>query len=202
MRRARERPRPAGISLTPLTVDLRGQRVVCVGAGPVAASKALPLLDEGADLVVVEPQAVYEIRAAACVWRRRPYESGDLDGALLAIAATGVGEVDDRVANDAAAAATLCVRVDGRGTAAFPAVVRRGPLLLAVSTSGRAPALARRVRERLQAEYGPEWGEAAEALGELRADPEIRDALARLDPAERRRRWHQAVDVLLGYPDG
>ena len=176
--------------------------MVCVGAGPVAASKALPLIDEGADLVVVAPEAVDEIRAAACVWHQRPYRPDDVDGAVLAIAATGVREIDDRVARDAAASATFCVRVDGRGTAAFPALVRRGPLLLTVSTSGQAPALARRVRERLQAEYGPEWGEAAEALGELRADPEIRDALAGLGPAERRRRWHQAVDVLLGYPDG
>ncbi len=177
---------------------MEGQRVVCVGAGPVAASKALPLLDAGADLVVVAPEAVDAIQAAALTWHRRPYEPGDLDGALLAIAATGILAVDDQVARDAAARRIFCVRTDGGGTAAFPAVVRRGPLLLTVSTSGQAPALARRIRQRLEREYGPEWGDVATLLGELRMAPEVRAALWGADQVERRRRWHAALDALLG----
>jgi precorrin-2 dehydrogenase/sirohydrochlorin ferrochelatase len=192
------------VNRIPLVVDLSGQRVVCVGAGPVAASKVLPLLEEGADLVVVAPEAAGSLQAAAAedttalTWIRRPYESGDLDGALLAIAATGVLEVDNRVARDAATRRIFCVRTDGQGTAAFPAVVRRGPLLLTVSTSGQAPALARRIRQRLEREYGPEWGELTTLLGELRTAPEVRAALQGLDQAERRRRWRAALDALLG----
>jgi len=185
----------------PLTVRLSGQRVVCVGAGPVAAAKSLPLLESGAELVVVAPQAVAGIQAAAAdqrlMWLRRRYQPGDLDGALLVIAATAHPSVDEGIGRDAAAARILCVRVDGQGTAALPAVVRRGPLQLTVSTSGQAPALARRLREQLESTYGPEWGELAALLGELRARPEVRAALEGLDPAERRRRWRAALDALL-----
>lgn len=164
----------------------------------MAASKALPLLDTGAEVVFIAPNAVADIRLVAPTWHARPYEPGDLDTTLLAIAATGVPEVDDQVARDASARRIFCVRTDGRGTAAFPAVVRRGPLLLAVSTSGQAPALARRIRERLEREYGPEWGEMATLLGEFRTAPEVRTALQGIDQAERRRRWRAALDVLLG----
>jgi siroheme synthase-like protein len=185
----------------PLTVRLQGQRVVCVGAGPVAAAKALPLLHAGADLVVVAPTAVADLQAAAAdqrlVWLRRRYQPGDLDGALLAIAATADRIVDEGIGRDAAARRILCIRVDGRGTAALPAVVRRGPLQLTVSTSGQAPALARRLRAQLEATYGPEWGELAALLGHLRARSDVRATLAGLDPAERGRRWRAVIDVLL-----
>jgi precorrin-2 dehydrogenase/sirohydrochlorin ferrochelatase len=185
------------VSATPLVVDLEGQRVVCVGAGPVAAAKALPLLDAGADLVLVAPEACLELRTAGLIWHQRAYEPGDLDEAILAIAATGSTRVNGQVARDAAARRILCVRTDGGGTAAFPAVVRRGPLLLAVSTSGQAPALARRVRERLEEEYGREWGELATLLGELRTAQGVTAALQGIDQAERRRRWHAALDAML-----
>ncbi len=175
--------------------------MVCVGAGPVASAKVLPLLGTGADLVVVAPEAVADIQDAAArrqlVWLRRRYQPDDLDGALLAIAATANRAVDAEVGRDAATRRILCIRVDGQGTAALPAVVRRGPLQLTVSTSGQAPALARRLREQLGATYGPEWGELAVLLGQLRARPDVRAALEGLDPAERRRRWRAAVDVLL-----
>lgn len=175
--------------------------MVCVGAGPVASAKALPLLETGADLVVVAPEAVADIQDAAAhgqlVWLGRSYQPDDLDGALLAIAATANRAVDADVGRDAATRRIFCIRVDGQGTAARPAVVRRGPLQLTVSTSGQAPTLARRLREQLGATYGPEWGELAALLGELRARPDVRAALEGLDPAERRRRWRAAVDGLL-----
>jgi precorrin-2 dehydrogenase/sirohydrochlorin ferrochelatase len=185
----------------PLTVNLRGQRVVCVGAGSVAAMKSLPLLEAGAALIVVAPEAVADIQDAAAdgrlVWLRRRYQPGDLDGALLAIAATANHTIDQGVSEEAAKQQVLCIRVNGKGTAALPAVVRRGPLQLAVSTSGQAPALARRLREQLERTYGPEWGELAALLGQLRARPDVRAAMDGIDPAERRRRWRAAVDALL-----
>lgn len=194
-------PDPAHSGWVTLTVRVGGQRVVCVGAGPVAAAKSLPLREAGADLVVVAPEAVPDIHAAAArgrlTWLRRCYQPGDLDGALLAIAATADRAIDQRVAEDAAARGILCVRVDGGGTAALPAVVRQGPLQLTVSTSGQAPALARRLREQLEATYGPEWGELAAMLGQLRARPDVLAVLEALDPAERRRRWRAAVGALL-----
>lgn len=185
--------------VVPLALDLTGARVVCVGAGPVAASKALPLVDEGARVVVVAPDAVDEIRSAAVaarlVWHRRPYDSGDLRGAALVIAATARPEVDDAIASACAAVSTPCVRIDGRGTAAFMGAVRRGPLVLAVSTGGTSPALARHLRAELEGAYGPEWGELAALLGELRADEAVRAALDELPAPVRSARWRSIMDT-------
>lgn len=185
----------------PLLVDLRRRRVVCVGAGPVAAAKALPLLDDGADLVVVAPDAVDGIRVAAAAgrlnWHRRAYRADDLDGALLVVAGTQDPATNARVAADADRRAALCVRVDveGDGSVAFLGAVRQGPLVLAVSTSGRSPALASRIRAELAAAYGPEYGQLAELLGQLRRSPEVRARMATLPVAERRARWRAVLDA-------
>jgi precorrin-2 dehydrogenase/sirohydrochlorin ferrochelatase len=74
-------------------------------------------------------------------------------------------------------------------------LVRRGHLTLAVSTDGRAPALARRLRSALADSYGPEYGELVDLLGELRRSPAVRARLARLSDAERRARWRAVLDT-------
>lgn len=183
----------------PLMVDVAGRRVVVVGGGPVAASKTDTLLDARADVTVVAPDAVEAIRTAAAAarltWQARAYAEGDLTGALLVVAATGDADVDDRVVRDAEEQTTLCVRA-GRagdhapqGSAAFLAAVRRGELTLAVSTNGRAPALARRLRAELADAYGPEYGALVALLGELREAPETRALLDPLDGDRRRAAW-------------
>jgi precorrin-2 dehydrogenase/sirohydrochlorin ferrochelatase len=192
------------VTAIPLFVRLAGARVVCVGAGPVAASKVLPLAEAGAEVVVVAPEAVAAVREAAAAgrlaWHTRGWSEADLDRAHLVVAGTAAPDVNAAVAAAAAARATLCVRVDreGDGTADFAGVVRRGDLTLAVSTGGRAPALARWLRADLEERYGPEWGDAVALYAELRADPHIRSALAALDPEERRRRWRSLplTDIL------
>lgn len=184
----------------PLFVRFDGARVVSVGAGPVTAAKALPLLDAGADLVVVAPTASPDIARAATAgrltWHRRGFEEADLDGAVLVIAGTSDPERNAAVARAAVDRATLCVRVDrgGHGSADLAGIVRRGPLTLAVSTSGQAPALARHLRIELEGAYGPEWGELAALYAELRSAPEIVAALAGLTDGQRRRRW-RAIPV-------
>jgi precorrin-2 dehydrogenase/sirohydrochlorin ferrochelatase len=200
-------PQPPGV---PLLVRLAGRRVLCVGAGPVAAAKALPLLDAGADLLVVAPEAGAEVVQAAAAgrlrWQARRYRSDDLDGVMLALAATADAAVNEQVVADADARSILCVRVDAAGeaaggdagvgaSAAFMGLVRRGHLTLAVSTDGRAPALARRLRSALADSYGPEYGELADLLGELRRSPAVRARLARLSDAERRARWRAVLDT-------
>lgn len=186
----------------PLTVHLAGHPVVVVGAGRVAAAKVEPLLQAGADVRVVAPGAVEAIRDAAAAgglaWQRRRFEPGDVAGAFLVVAATADPAVNDAVAAAAAAHATLCVRADGGGTAAFAAAVHRGPLAISVSTSGAAPALARRIREELADRYDEAYGELATLLGELRDDPEIRAVLRDRPWAERATRWRSAAspDIL------
>jgi precorrin-2 dehydrogenase / sirohydrochlorin ferrochelatase len=203
--------RPAGFDPTvqptgpltvtvPLFVRFAGERVVSVGAGPVATVKALPLLEAGADLVVVAPSAGPEITDAAArgllTWHRRGWQEADLDGAVLVIAGTDDPERNAAVVRAAAARATLCVRVDrgGQGSADLASAVRRGSLTMAVSTSGQAPALARYLRTDLEGTYGPEWGELVSLFAELRGDPDLLAALDALPDTERRARW-RAIPV-------
>ncbi len=184
----------------PLLVALAGRRVVGVGGGEVAAAKLLPLAEAGAEVIVVAPNVQVELAAAAAVVHRRPYAGPqDLAGGFLVVAATADAQVNARVAADAEAMATFCVRVDrapdatapgsAPGSAAFAAAVRHGPLTIAVSTDGQAPSLARLLRTELEDTYGPEYGEAAALLGELRRDPEARRHLATLDSDGRRAAW-------------
>lgn len=184
-----------------LRVDVAGRRVLCVGGGEVAAAKLTGFLDAGAAVDVVAPEAVPAIVEAAAAgrlrWQQRRYRPSDLDGALLVLAATADPDLNAAVAADADAVGTLCIRVDagGDGSAALLAAVQRGPLALAVSTGGAAPALARRLRRELAERYGDEYGDLAALLGDLRADATLRARLAALDAAERRRRWHAVLDA-------
>lgn len=196
MTSASDAGRPTGI---PLMIDLRGRRVVIVGAGRVAAAKVGSLEPLGARLTVIAPRAAPPIEeaveAGTVAWERRTYRDGDLAGAHLGVAATSDPQANDAVAQEADRRGVLCVRVDGGGTAALMGAVRRGPLTLAVSTSGASPALARRIRTDLAQRYGPEHGQLAALLGELRADPRVRAVLEGLDDAERAARWRRVLDA-------
>ncbi len=154
---------------------LDGRRVVVVGAGEVASRKVQDLLAAGARVRVIAPSACAEIQALAeagrIQWERRPYATGDLDGVLLAVAATGEEAVNVRVAEDARALGVLVNVVDRPELCTFtlPATLRRGELTLATATQGRCPALARAIREELADHYGPEYAEVLRVLGDLRS---------------------------------
>lgn len=186
---------------SPLVVglDLAGRPALVVGGGTIAARKVQRLVPTGAVVTVVAPAADEAIRGAAeagqLTWHARRYAPGDLDGAMLAVAATSDADVNAAVAADADRARVWCVRADAGegGSARFAATVERGPLQLAVSTGGAGPALAAHLAQELADAYGPEWGELAELLGELRADPEVTAALAACPPDERARRWRSVV---------
>ena len=179
----------------PLLLYSTRMRVLCVGAGRIAAKKLDGLVDGGAQVSVIAPQAVVELRAAATAgllrWSRRNYDSADIADAHLVIAATDVPAVNARVTADADAAGRLCVRVDreGAATAAFMGAVRRDRLIFGVSTSGTAPGLTRVLRNDLLRRYGPEYGALTSLWGELRGDQRVIDALAPLDADARRDRW-------------
>lgn len=185
----------------PLVVglDLAERPVVVVGGGTIATRKVERLAQAGAVVRVVAPRVGPELASAAqqqrVVWHQRRYGPGDLDGAMLAVAATDRADVNAAVVADADRAGIWCVRADrdGSGSASFTATVDRGPLQLAVSTGGAGPALAAHLAEQLDQAYGPEWGELAELLGELRDDPVVAAALADLDAAERARRWRSVL---------
>jgi len=180
----------------PVFLNLRGRWAVVVGGGAVAEQKVVGLVEAGACVTVVSPEVTWKLEdlaaTRAIAIRRRPYRRGDLEGAFLAIAAT-----DDRTANAAVWAeaeerGVPLNAVDDLRHCSFiaPSVHREGDIAVAVSTAGKSPALAVRLRERIGALIGPEHARLLDLLGELRAEIAARVPDARA----RTRLWYRIVD--------
>ncbi|MBM4242588.1 MAG: bifunctional precorrin-2 dehydrogenase/sirohydrochlorin ferrochelatase [Deltaproteobacteria bacterium] len=159
----------------PILVDLAGRPCLVVGGGAVAARKAEQLLGVGARVTVVATRvgaAMAELERVGPALRiqRRPYRPDDLDGAALAFAATDDPDLQEAIARQARAAGVWLNAVDEPERCSFvmPAILDRDPLVVAVSTSGASPALARRVRDDLDAALGPEYDAAVATLARLR----------------------------------
>lgn len=158
----------------PINLDIRARPVVVVGGGLVAARKCAALLDAGARVTVIAPDLIEGLAKMASHGRirhvARPFAPDDLAGAFLVFAATDSTEVNRTVAREATARAILVDVADAPrlGSVTLPAVMRRGALQIAVSTGGKSPALARLIRDQLEALYGPEYSTAVDLLGMLR----------------------------------
>jgi precorrin-2 dehydrogenase/sirohydrochlorin ferrochelatase len=158
----------------PMLMSLVGRKCIVVGGGKVAAGKIGGLLDHGAEVIVVSPRAVKAIsghaRSGALQWRRRAFHANDLDGAFLVVAATNSPAINEEVFRASTARGVLCNSVDDPEHCAFfyPSVVHRGQLQIAISTGGRSPALAARLRRELEKQFGPEWSAWVEYLGKQR----------------------------------
>ncbi|MBV9661107.1 MAG: bifunctional precorrin-2 dehydrogenase/sirohydrochlorin ferrochelatase [Acidimicrobiales bacterium] len=163
---------PVPDALYPVSLALAGKRCVVVGGGEVAARKVTGLVEAGARVTVVAPSVCDEIRAAPVELIERPYQRGDLDLAWLAIAATDDPAANQQVHADGRDARVWVNAADDPEACTFtlPAVLRRGPVTVAVSTGGHSPALARWLREQIAAEIGPEIGRLAELLSEARSE--------------------------------
>lgn len=159
-----------------MLVRLTGRKCLVVGAGKIAADKVAGLLIHGARVEVVSPRAVRRIqeleRKGKIVWRHRKFTSGDLDGAFLVVAATNSSTINQAVFRACKVRDVLCNAVDDPLHCDFfyPAVVRRGPLQIAISTNGQSPALAARLRRELEEQFGPEWSDWVEHVGKLRRE--------------------------------
>ncbi len=162
---------PVADVVYPVNLIVTGRRCVVIGGGGVAARKVAGLVAAGATVEVIATVVGDEIRAAGVAWQERPYRSGDLDGAWLAIVATDDPAVNRRVHEDGEAAGVWVNAADDPASCAFilPAVVRQGPLMVTVSTSGYSPALATWLKAHVAAELGPEFATLAELLAEARA---------------------------------
>jgi precorrin-2 dehydrogenase / sirohydrochlorin ferrochelatase len=182
----------------PVLLELGGRRAVVVGELAVEAGKVEGLLLAGAQVTVVAkgPEAALarlEAEPGVTVHRRGYGGPGDLAGAVVCVAHAAEAGVRDAIAADARAAGVLVNVMDDVPNCDFaaPAVVRRGDLVVAVATGGRAPALASRLRAELGERFGPEWAELVDLVGEVRAA-----TLADLpDLEERARRWRAALDL-------
>ena len=177
------------ISLFPMFVKLSGRKCLVVGGGPIAEGKVGSLLASGATVVVVAPEVTERIarwdRERRLVWHAHRFRPSDLEGVFLVIAATGEDAVNEQVFREAEAGGVLCNAVDEPERCHFyyPAIVRRGPLQIAISTGGLSPALASRLRGELEVQFGPEYERWLEQLGSMRQEVFAR----RTDPRRRTR---------------
>jgi siroheme synthase-like protein len=150
---------------------LTGRRCLVVGGGNVGLEKVEGLLACDANVTLVAPDAHPELIQLALEgsirWERRPYEASDLDGCLIAIAATNSSEVNIRVFEDAEERAML-VNVPPLCNFILPAIVRNGPLAIAISTAGASPALAKRMKREIADAFGEPYAELALLLNEAR----------------------------------
>lgn len=162
---------PVDELLYPVNLRVRGHRCLVVGGGRVAVDKADGLLEAGALVDVVAPDVIPELEARPGVTvHRRNYRSGDVEGYRLAVAATGCPEVNAEVFRDGESAGVWVNSADDPENCSFtlPSRLRRGPLMVTCSTGGHSPALSRWLRQRLEAEIGPEYETLLCLLSEAR----------------------------------
>ncbi len=181
----------------PAFVDIEKQPCLVVGGGAIAEEKAGSLLECGGVVTVISPDLTDALRdhadRGALRWFARPYEPGDVRGYRLVISATDSTEVNERVYRDAEAEGIMVNVVDVPALCRYivPSIVRQGDLCIAISTGGKSPALAKKIRGQLEGAYGPEYAELLDLLGAYR--PRMKAAYP--DETETRARlWTSLVD--------
>jgi precorrin-2 dehydrogenase/sirohydrochlorin ferrochelatase len=172
-------------SLFPMFLKLAGRPCLVVGGGTLAEAKIESLLQAGAEILVVAPRATPKVTDLASnrklIWRSRVFVPADLNDQFLVIAATSSPNVNDAIFQEAKRQGVLCNVVDDpeRCDFYYAAVVRRGHFQIAISTGGLSPALAQRIRQELEQQFGMEYESWLEQLGktrrELLANPMDRD---------------------------
>ena len=182
-------------SYYPIFLNICGRRCVVVGGGQVALRKVRMLLEHGAKVLIISPQVCSELnrlgdnREIAVL--RRYYQAGDLQGAFIAIAATDDSSINQEVVEEARRGAVLVNVADDAESSDFivPSYLRRGDLTIAVSTAGRSPALARKIRTILEKEFGHEYASLVLLLDEVRAEAKRLGIKADGDA------WQEALDL-------
>ena len=158
----------------PVNLDIAGQRCLVIGAGAVGTRKIKGLLTCGAKVTVVSISAGSYVQALArdgnISYHCRAYRSADLANVFLVIGATNDNSLNRRIYEDARKRQILCNIADQPVLCNFilPAVVRRGNLIISVSTSGQSPAFAKKLRRELEVIYGEEYTEFLELMGAIR----------------------------------
>jgi siroheme synthase-like protein len=185
------KPRP----YYPIFLNLQGKKCVVVGGGRVALRKVTTLLHCGADITVISPKPHAEMlklfKNKAIRLVRRNYERGDLRRAALSIAATHVKEINRKVAEESKKNGTPVNVVDDAELSDFiiPSSFRRGDLSVAVSTSGVSPALAKKIRAKLEKKIGIEYAYLLSLIAEIRS--EIKNKGLRVSA----KTWQESLDL-------
>jgi len=185
------------MKLYPVHLKLEGKRALVVGGGEVASVKARALLEGGAEVKIVAPEYSESMRGLIETFRlsfaQRPFSVEDLSDIWVVVAATDDPELHELIFREATARNLLLCVADDPAHSNFivPAVLRRDALLVTVSTSGKAPALAVRIRDYLGEILGEPYGQILERLGG------VRERLKREHPdfARRREAWYRLLDA-------
>lgn len=175
---------------------LSERKTVLIGGNEEAENKAAELLRREANLTVINRRLTKRLAVWAeegrFTWIRRQYRTGDLEGAFMAIVAEYEGDLNERVYREARERDILVNVMDDipHANFAFGSIVHRGPLTISISTGGAAPALAVRLRQRFEKEFGPEYGSFLEFMKKLRTP------MARHHPQfeTRKKLWYELID--------
>ena len=179
----------------PIFLNLSGRNCIVAGGGQVALRKVTTLLQYGADITVISPRLCKGLSELDCGGkiqvRRRAYQAGDLKGAYIAIIATGNRSVNLQASLEARCNKIPVNVVDDAGLSDFivPSIVRRGSVSIAISTAGKSPALARKLRTRLEGELDDEYAELALLIEGVRRESK------RLKLKISSKRWQEAIDL-------
>jgi precorrin-2 dehydrogenase/sirohydrochlorin ferrochelatase len=158
----------------PINLDVQNRECLVVGGGGVGERKVKTLLECGALVTVVTTDATQALQTLASErgisLKTREYEPSDMEGKFLVIGATDNEEVNETISKDAAERGLLCNIADRPAACNFvlPAIARQGDLLIAISTSNKSPAVARRIRQNLEKEFGPEYALLLNLMGAIR----------------------------------
>jgi precorrin-2 dehydrogenase len=180
----------------PAYLDLRGRPCLVIGGGAVAERKALSLIEAGAEVTIVSPSLTHRLKelsvSGKITHRQKNFDEQDLAHEALVVAATGSPDVNVFAAR-ACKKRHILVNVAAppeESTFIVPSLVERGELLIAVSTAGASPALAKRIRQELERQYGTEYELFLEKLSAIRAS--VQETVP--DEQERRRIFRAIVD--------
>ena len=190
------------MSYYPVFLDIKGKRCVVIGGGTVALRKANMLLNHGAIPEVISPNLCAELDALVADGRvktiRREYESGDLEGAFVVVAATNDNRTNERVAGEAQERGILINVVDVPKLSNFivPSYLRRGDLTVAVSTNGKSPALARKIRTELEKNFGREYAMLTSLVEEVRSELKDRGVVVSGEAWQRALELDTLLDLL------
>lgn len=163
-------------SYFPVFLNVSGKKCVVVGGGQVALRKVKTLLERGADVEVISPDVCPGLNKLAesgqITVHRRRYEPGDLATAFMAIAATDNSDINQAVVKESRRSGVLANVVDDAEGSDFitPSYLQRGNIIIAISTAGSSPALARKIRTRLEKDFGEEYASLAHVIEDVRRE--------------------------------
>ncbi len=158
----------------PVNLDVKNRKCLIVGGGRVGTRKVITLLDCGAIIIVVSPVASEKLLELAdnsmITMKKRPYQASDLDGMFLVFGTTDDEELNRQISADAEKLNMLCNIADRPNVCNFilPSIVNRGDLVISISTSGKSPAFAKKLRKELDKQFGVEYAEFLRLMGAIR----------------------------------